>query len=86
MDKSDLLVSSDYNSLYPSAMAHNDSNWSKLETAKTIEKEDSDRLCELINTGEWKSLNKSGFFRIKNYNPKDIIFQHLMKTKSDTKK
>ena len=77
IDKSDLLVSSDYNSLYPSAMAHPDSKWPKIETAKAIEEEDSDRLCELFNKGDWKSLNKSGFFKVRYYNSKEIIFQHM---------
>ena len=38
-------------------MAHKDSKWPKIETAKAIRKEDSDRLCELFNSGEWKTLN-----------------------------
>ena len=62
IDKVDLLVSSDYNSLYPSATAHPDSKWSKTETAKAINIEDSDRLCSLFNNGNWKSLNKSEIF------------------------
>ena len=39
IDKSDLLVSSYYNSLYP--MTHPDSKWPKKETAKAINIEDS---------------------------------------------
>ena len=77
IDKSDLLVSSDYNSLYPIAMAQQDSKWPKIETAKSIKKEDSDRSCELLNSGAWKTLNKSGFLKTNYYNPKDIVFQHL---------
>ena len=42
IDKSDLLVSSDYNSLYPSAMAHEKSTWPAIETAKAINPEDSE--------------------------------------------
>ena len=34
--KKDILVSSDYNSSCPSAMAHNDSKWPKLETSISI--------------------------------------------------
>ena len=34
-------------------------------------------LCELFNTGEWKKLNKSGFFGVKYYNPENIIIQHM---------
>ena len=37
LDKTDLFVSSDYNSLYPSAIAHPDSKWPNRETAKAID-------------------------------------------------
>ena len=77
VDKSDLLVSSDYISVYPSAMAHPDSKWPALQTAKAIIVEDGDRLCSLFKNGDWKSLNKSGFFIVRYYNPKDNIFQHM---------
>ena len=43
-------------------MAHPDSRWPKIETAKAIRLEDSDYLCELFITGEWKNLDKTGFF------------------------
>ena len=52
MDKLDLLVLGNYNSLYPSAKAHKDSKWPKVETAKAIKNEESDRLCDLFNSGE----------------------------------
>ena len=45
IDKSDLLVSSNYNSLCPSAMAHLDSIWPNVETAKLINVEESDKVC-----------------------------------------
>ena len=77
IDKSDLLVSSDYNSLYPSAMALSDSKWPKTETAKAIDTEDSNRLCSLYNSGDWKSLNKSGFFKVRLKNAKEFIFQQM---------
>ena len=57
-------------------MAHPDSKWPKIETAKAINIEDN-YLCELFNNGDWKSLNKSGFFKVRYYNPKEIIFQHM---------
>ena len=77
IDESDLLVSSDYNSLYPSAMAHLDSKEPKIESAEAIRPGDSDYLCELPNNGEWNNLNKTGFFKISHYNPKEIVFQHM---------
>ena len=76
-DKSDLLVSSDYNSLYPSAMAHENSKWPAIETAKAITPEDSNLLCELLNNNEWKSLNKTGFFKVKYYHPENLVLQHM---------
>ena len=39
-------------------MAHKDSKWPKKETAKANKKEYSDRLCELFNSGEWKTSTK----------------------------
>ena len=55
-------------------MAHKDSKWPKVGTTKTVTKQDSARLCELFKAGEWGPLNKSGFFRVKCYNPKYKIF------------
>ena len=76
-DKSDLLVSSDYNSLYPSAMAHDDSTWPAIETAKAIKPEDSKYLCELFNNNEWKNLKKTGFFKVIYHNPEHLVLQHI---------
>ena len=76
IDKSDLLDSSDYKSLYCSATAHPGSKWPKTETAKAIYIEDTDSLCSLFNNGDWKCLNTSEFYKVRFYNPKDIIFQH----------
>ena len=66
IDKSDLLVSSDYTSLYPSAMSCHKSTWPKIETSIAINpKQDSNYLCDLFNNNGWKNLNKSGFFKVK---------------------
>ena len=77
IDKTGLLVSSDYNNLYFSAMAHPDSKWPKIETTKAIDIKASTRLCELFNSEDWKRLKKSRFFKVKYYNPKQIIFQRM---------
>ena len=58
-------------------MAHPDSKWPEMETAKTIDIEDSVYLCELFNNGEWKNLNKTGSFEVSYCNPKEIVFQHM---------
>ena len=31
----------------------------------------------MFNNGNWKGLNKSGFFKARYYNPKEIVFQHV---------
>ena len=77
LSKVDTLVSSDYNSLYPSAMAHHQSRWPKIETAKAILPESSDLLCDIFNKNNWKKLNKSGFFKVKYHNPDHLVLQHL---------
>ena len=59
IDKSHLFYSGDYNSLYPSAVAHEKSNWPAIETAKAINPEDSEVYCKLFNNGEWASLKKN---------------------------
>ena len=64
IDKSDLLVSSDYNSLYASAVAHKASKRPKIETATAIDKENRPRLCDLYNNTEWKVSNKLGLFKV----------------------
>ena len=74
IDKADLLASSNSNSLYP---IHKDSEWPEIKATQAIKQEDSNRLCELLNTGEWKNLNKSRFCKMKIYNPRDIVFQHM---------
>ena len=77
INKSDLLVSGDYDILYPSAMAHEKSTWPAIETANAINPEDSEVYCKLFNTGEWASLNKTGFFEVKYHNPENLILQHM---------
>ena len=78
IDKSDLLVSIDYTSLYPSAMSCPTSTWPKIETSIAINPiQDSNYLCDLFNNNEWENLNKSGFFKVKYYNPEYLILQNL---------
>ena len=58
-------------------MAHEKSTWPGIETARAINPVVSEVLCELFSTGEWASLNKAGFFRVKYYNPEHLILQHM---------
>ena len=57
-------------------MAHLDSKRPEIEEAKAINIEESDRLCSLFFNKTWHVLNKSGFLKVKHYNPNEITFQH----------
>ena len=56
-------------------MAHLDSNWPQIETAKAVNIEHSNTLSPLFKIGSWKSLKMSGVFKVRYYNPKEIFFQ-----------
>ena len=58
-------------------MARPDSKWPKIESAKAVDMEDSNYLCEFFNDGEWKKLNKTGFLKVRFFKPKEIVFQHV---------
>ena len=77
INKDDLLVSYDFNSLYPSAQIDKDSIWPKIETAYPFKKYMADAICTLFNSGRWNELNRSAFLTIKYHNPENLIFQHL---------
>ena len=77
INKEDLLVSYDFNSLYPSAQIYIDSTWPKIETAYPFKKHMNDAICYLFNSGKWNQLNRSAFLTVKYHNPENLIFQHL---------
>ena len=58
-------------------MAHPALKWPKIETAKSINIEDSNKLCSWFINGDSKSSNKSRSFKVSYYNPKELIFQHM---------
>ena len=65
INKDDLLVSYDFNSLYPSAEIDINSTWPKIETAYPFKKYMSDVVCSLFNSGRWNELNRSAFLTVK---------------------
>ena len=77
INKDDLLVSYDFNSLYPSAQIDKNSTWPKIETAYPFKKYMSDAICILFSSGKWNELNRSAFLTVKYHNPENMIFQHL---------
>ena len=77
INKDDLLVSYDFNSLYPSAQIDKNSTWRKIETAYPFKKHMNESFCTLFNSGRWNELNRSAFLTVKYHNPENLIFQHL---------
>ena len=77
INKDDLLVSYDFNSLYPSAQIDRNSTWPKIETAYPLKKHMNESICTLFNSGRWNELNRSAFLTVKYHNPENIMFQHL---------
>ena len=77
INKDDLLVSYDFNSLYPSAQIDKNSTWPKIETSYPFKKYMNESICTLFNSGRWNELNRSAFLTIKYHNPENLIFQHL---------
>ena len=77
INKDDLLVSYDFNSLYPSAQIDKNSTWPKIETAYLFKKYMNDAVCYLFNSGKWNQLNRCAFLTVKHHNPDNLIFQHI---------
>ena len=77
INKDDLLVSYDFNSLYPSAQIDKSSYWPKIEASYPFKKYMNESICTLFNSGRWNELNRSAFLTIKYHNPENLIFQHL---------
>ena len=77
INEDDLLVSYDFNSLYPSAQIDKNSTWPKIETSYPFKKYMSDAICVLFNSGSWNEINRSAFLTVKYHNPENLIFQHL---------
>ena len=69
INKADLLVSYDFNSLYQSAERDKDSTWPAIETAYPFEKHNVDRVCESFNSGRWDELIRSASLSVKNHYP-----------------
>ena len=51
INKDDLLVSYDFNSLYPSAQIDINSTWPKIETSYPFKKYMNESICSLFNSG-----------------------------------
>ena len=76
-NKDDLMVSYEFNSLYPSAQMDINNTWLKTETAYLFEIYRSDAVCSLLNSGRWIELNRCAFLTVKYQNPWKLVFQHF---------
>ena len=86
--KDGLLVSYDFNSLYPSAQIDINSTWPKIETVYPFKKDMIEPKCSLFNSGRWNELKRSAFLILKYHNPKSLSFLQLSvkgKIKTHTK-
>ena len=70
-----LLWEFDAVSLYPSAMWDENSIYPRVETGYVYTKDMNDELVEKFNTGNFNQ--ESAILKRKNYNPKNLIVQHL---------
>ena len=62
-------------SLYPSAMWDTESIYPKIETGYAFTKNMNDELVEKFNNQTF--TQGSGILKVKYYNPKNLIVQHL---------
>ena len=56
-----MLVSYDFNMLYPSAQIDINSTWPKKETVHPFKKDMNQSCCSLFNSGRWNELNRCVF-------------------------
>ena len=61
INKDDLLVSYDFNSVHPTAQIDIKSSWPKRETAYPFKKDMNESICSLFKSGKWNELNRSAF-------------------------
>ena len=72
-----MLVSYDFNSLYPIAQIDINSICPKIETTYPIKKRTSDIVGSLSNSGKRNEFNKCAFLTVKDHHPENLVFQHL---------
>ena len=85
INKDDLLVSYDFNSLYPSAQIDIKSTWPKRETTCPFKKDMSELICSLVNSGRWNEYKRSALSSVIYHNPENLVFMWKRKLKTQTK-
>ena len=79
----ELLWGYDANSLYPSAMWDETSIYPRIETGHAYTIDTNDELVEKIKTVNF--TQSSAIFKIKYYNPKNVIVHHVLVKESEKK-
>ena len=78
LDVNDVMTDFDATSLYPSAMWDEKSVYPKIETGFAFKPHMNDVYVEAFNNQTFnEDGDESAILRIKYYNPRDLIFQHL---------
>ena len=72
-----MLVSYDFNSLYPGAQVNINSTWPKIEAAYPFKRDMSESICSLFISGKWNELIRCAFLTVKSHNPENLVFEHL---------
>ena len=75
LSKDDILLDFDATSLYPSAMADKESEYPKGEPMLFEKSKHELKMLNLFNTQKFRP--RTGVFRVKYSNPKDLFFQHV---------
>ena len=77
INENDLLVSYNFNSLYPSAEGDKESTWPAIETAHPFKKHMNESVCKMFNSGKWDKLILSAFLTVKYQSPEILTFQQI---------
>ena len=73
-----MLVSYDFNSLYPSDQMNLNSTCPKTDTADPFKKYMKESVLSSLKIGRWNELNRCAFLTVKYNKPENLVFQHLL--------
>ena len=73
-----LVVSYGFNSISPGAQRDAKKFWPETQEAYPFEKDMSQSVCSLLNSGRSIELKRSAIPALKNHNPENLVFQHIV--------
>jgi hypothetical protein len=71
----DFMMAFDATSLYPSAMWDEESEFPDITSAKHFKNSEEKEILDLFNSQQFRP--KTGFFRVRYFNPPELFLQHL---------